>query len=95
MYCQIIYAQQDETFNEAEEILFDGGFPTIENIHAAVEFLSQWDYGYENEYDDALSEDMEVSRFDDVYEDEDSEYTLVVHRGLYIALWRPVVDELR
>ena len=88
MYCQIIFAQGDETMDQAEELLYDGGFPTIENIHAAAEFLAQWDYGYENEYDDALAPEIEKNRGEDLYYDEESRYTIVSQRGLYISLWR-------
>ena len=92
MYCQIIYAQQDEVMDEAEDILYDGGFPTVENIHEAAEYLAQWDYGYENEYDDALYDELERPRFDDSYYDDETGYTIITHRGLYISLWREAID---
>ena len=92
MYCQIIFAQGDETMVEAESLLYAGGFPTVENLREAVDFLSQWDYGTDNEYDDALAESIEHNRFEDCYHDDESGYTIVSKRGLYISLWRKAVS---
>ena len=86
MYCQVVFAQDYETLDEAEDLLFAGGFPSVENIRNTVAFLSQWDYGVENEYPDALSDEIERYRGDDVYEE--GKYILVSRRGLYISLWR-------
>ena len=91
MYCQIIFAQSDETFDEAEDMLREGGFVTSENIERTIEFLSQWDYGAESEYDDALVDEIEDNRGEDIYESEDGQYVLVHFPGLYIGLYR-VID---
>ena len=88
MYCQIIFAQENEVYDEVYERLYDGGLVCIENIEDAIDYLAQWDYGVENEYDDAIVEDLDRCIGDDVYESEDGEYVLVFRSGLYAALYR-------
>ena len=95
MYCQIIFAQDPETLEEAENLLYEeGGWVTEESIKATIEYLSGWDYGSENEYDDALADEIEENRGDDVYYDEESGYTIVARRGLYVSLWRECDDPI-
>lgn len=84
MYVQIIFAQDGETFDEVQEIFAEEGF------EAAINYLAQWDYGYESEHMFSLVENIERNRYENHYTL--GEYTLIEH-PLYMALYRKAYSE--
>ena len=89
MYCQVVFLQNPDELEEAESILYgERGWVSAESIDATARYLSSWDYGAENEYDDALAQSIEKHPGDDVYPSSEGTYTIVARRGLYISLWR-------
>ena len=82
MYTNIIFVQDcTETYNEVNEIFRNNGGD------AAIKYLSQWDYGYESEYD--LCDHIEKHPLEDVYTGhaDGDDYILIVH-PLYYSLYR-------
>ena len=89
MYCQVFFTQDTETLNEIENLLYDeGGWVTTESIHDTAQYMSNWDYGAENEHEDNLAEEIEDSIYVHRYLDEETGYTIVIQAGLFAALWR-------
>ena len=87
MYANIIFVQDyDETYNDVEQILEQEGYS------AAIDYLAQWDYGYESEYD--LIERVPRNPLENHYtrNEHGEEYTLIEH-PLYFALYRKAYDE--
>lgn len=88
MYVNIIYIQDyDDTFNEVQEIFEENGYI------AAIDFLAQWDYGYESEHMFSLVKEIENNPYH-IYEEfyTHGEYTLIKH-PLYMALYRKAYSE--
>ena len=89
MYVAIITAQDyEDVYIEAEKILNYDGYI------AAIEYLSQWDYGYESEHMFSLVKEIDRSPLENYYHYSmnGDEYTLVEH-PLYMALYRVAYDE--
>lgn len=81
MYTNIIFVQDSETLDEVREIFAEDGYV------AAINYLAQWDYGYESEYD--LIEEVPHNRYENRYEH--NEYILIEHT-LYMALYREAYE---
>lgn len=79
MYVEIIFAQDGETFDEVQEIFAEEGYIAV------IDYLSQWDFGYESEHMFSLVENIEHHRLENHYAH--GEYILIEH-PLYFALYR-------
>lgn len=76
MFCCIIYVQGGETLDEVEKLFNE------QIYEAAISYLSQWDYGAESEYDDALTENLPNGVYIDTYQ----------HNGYYLLRWCGIGD---
>lgn len=84
MYAMIIFVSDyDETHNTVDGIFNNDGYS------AAIDYLAQWDYGCESEYD--LVEKVDRCPLENwhVRNDHGEEYILIEH-PLYMTLYRKV-----
>lgn len=86
MYTCIIFVQDGDTLDEVQEIFCENGYI------AAIEYLSQWDYGYESEYDliEEVPRNLHEIRFE--HNMSGDEYILIEH-PLYMALYRKAYED--
>lgn len=84
MHTCIIFAEDySDAYKEAYGIFQNNGY------NAAIDYLAQWDYGRESEYD--IAESIESNFLENMYKRNENgeEYILVEHPS-YMALYRKI-----